>query len=252
MRYLTSNTQPNVFLNDKNINHVIKTSLEREINKIGMLKYSYSVFDKNNPNRYFCLSNYPEEWVEIYKSEGYQYVDPLIKKSLSRTLPFFWDENILINLRLKLKKIMNAAKNCHCDSCRGYTFIFHDLNNCLARLNVIFNDQNSPELERQIKEKLQMLLLVTHNKLIDAYAYTEESNQHKKGSEIFTLRENEILYWVSLGKTYSEIATILGIKIGTVKFHMSNVVKKLGVYNAKQAIRISAELNLIKRFGGEV
>lgn len=248
MRYSTSNTPPNVFLNDKNINHVINASLAREINKIGTLKYSYSVLDKNNPNRYFCLSNYPEEWIEIYQAESYQYVDPLIKKSLNRTLPFCWDENILINLKLTLKKIMNAAK--HCDCCGGYTFIFHDLNHYLARLNVIVDDQNSPELETQIKEKLQMLLMVTHNKLIAAY--TERSNEDKKATKIFSPRENEILYWVSIGKTYPEIAMILGIKTGTVKFHMSNVVKKLGVLNAKQAIRVSAELNLIKRVGGEV
>ncbi|QBY46334.1 autoinducer binding domain-containing protein (plasmid) [Arsenophonus nasoniae] len=246
MKYLTSNNQPNLFLNDKEINYVINSSLEREINKIGTLKYSYSVMDKNNPNRYFCLSNYPEEWVEIYKAESYQYVDPLIKKSLNRTLPFFWDENILINLKLTLKKIVNATKNCDC--CGGHTFIFHDLNHYLARLNVIFDDQNSPELEKQIKEKLQMLLMVTHNKLIDAY--TERSNEGKKATVIFSPRENEILYWVSLGKTYLEIAMILGIKTGTVKFHMSNVVKKLGVCNAKQAIRVSAELGLIKRLGG--
>ncbi|WP_052044847.1 helix-turn-helix transcriptional regulator (plasmid) [Candidatus Arsenophonus nilaparvatae] len=113
---------------------------------------------------------------------------------------------------------------------------------------MIVDEQNSPELETQIKEKLQMLLMVTHNKLIDAY--TERSNEGKKATVIFSPRENEILYWVSLGKTYLEIAMILGIKTGTVKFHMSNVVKKLGVCNAKQAIRVSAELGLIKRLGG--
>ncbi|MFS1538094.1 MAG: helix-turn-helix transcriptional regulator [Candidatus Phlomobacter fragariae] len=239
----TLNSRHNLFLNNKNINHVIKAFLEREIKKIGTLRYSYSVMDKNNPNCYFCLTNYPDEWVEIYKREGYQYVDPTIKKSINRTLPFFWDENILINLRSELKKIVNAAKNYNFFG--GYTFIFHDLNDYLARLTVIIDEPNYPELETKSKDKLQMLLMITHNKLISAYS--EGSNQHEKASEIFTLRENDILHWVSMGKTYSEISTILGIKTGTVKFHMSNVVKKLGVYNAKQAIRISTELNLIRR-----
>lgn len=49
-----------------------------------------------------------------------------------------------------------------------------------------------------------------------------------------------------MGKTYSEISIIIGIKTGTIKFHMSNVVKKLGVCNAKQAIRISTELKLVE------
>ncbi len=57
----------------------------------------------------------------------------------------------------------------------------------------------------------------------------------------FSRRENEVIYWVSMGKTYPEIAMILGIKIVTVKFHMGNLLKKLGVYSVKQAIRICHE-----------
>lgn len=48
-----------------------------------------------------------------------------------------------------------------------------------------------------------------------------------------------------MGKTYGETATIIGVSLSTVKFHMSNVVVKFGVSNAKQAIRLGAELGLI-------
>ncbi|MCP1065890.1 helix-turn-helix transcriptional regulator [Serratia symbiotica] len=53
---------------------------------------------------------------------------------------------------------------------------------------------------------------------------------------IFTLQDNEVLYWSSMGKTYGEIAAIAGISVSTVKFHMGNIVSKLGVSNARQAI----------------
>ncbi len=65
-----------------------------------------------------------------------------------------------------------------------------------------------------------------------------------------TKRENEVLHWVSAGKTYWEISVILGIKEGTVKFHMGNVVRKLDVCSAKQAIRASVELEFSKSVGG--
>ncbi|HDL8001096.1 TPA: helix-turn-helix transcriptional regulator, partial [Yersinia enterocolitica] len=52
--------------------------------------------------------------------------------------------------------------------------------------------------------------------------------------------------WASVGKTYAEISIILGIKRSTVKFHIGNVVRKLGVLNAKHAIRLGIELKLIK------
>ncbi|MEG7344004.1 LuxR C-terminal-related transcriptional regulator, partial [Serratia marcescens] len=35
----------------------------------------------------------------------------------------------------------------------------------------------------------------------------------------------------------------------TIKFHMGNIVKKLGVANARHAIRLGMELQLIKPVG---
>jgi len=72
------------------------------------------------------------------------------------------------------------------------------------------------------------------------------ADNEKIDKEIFSKRENEIIYWASMGKTYQEIALILGIKLSTVKFHIGNAVKKLGVTNAKHAIRLGIELQLIR------
>lgn len=48
-------------------------------------------------------------------------------------------------------------------------------------------------------------------------------------------REVEILDWVRVGKTNSEIASILGISVYTVKNHLRSIFKKLDVYNRTQA-----------------
>ena len=50
-----------------------------------------------------------------------------------------------------------------------------------------------------------------------------------------TRRENEILYWVAMGKTNGEIATILGAKPLTVKKHLEHVYEKLEVPNRTAA-----------------
>jgi transcriptional regulator EpsA len=49
-------------------------------------------------------------------------------------------------------------------------------------------------------------------------------------------RESEVLCWVALGKTNSEIGSILGISAFTVKNHMQRVFKKLDVSNRAQAV----------------
>ena len=42
-------------------------------------------------------------------------------------------------------------------------------------------------------------------------------------------REREVLAWVARGKTNSDIATILGSKLGTVRKHLEHIFQKLGV-----------------------
>ena len=66
-----------------------------------------------------------------------------------------------------------------------------------------------------------------------------------KNERELTTREREVITLSSRGKTYPEIAMILGVKVQTVKFHMGNIVRKLDVVNAKQAIRCAVEYQLV-------
>jgi transcriptional regulator EpsA len=61
-----------------------------------------------------------------------------------------------------------------------------------------------------------------------------------------TKRESEILQWLHMGKTNWEISTILSISPLTVKNHVQNVIRKLGVLNRNQAAVKAAKLGLIK------
>lgn len=240
----------NSFFNNETINDVIKNYLKRNLKNYGDIVYAYSIMKKKNPAEYCAISNYPEEWAKIYKENDYQYIDPVVMKALNNFLPFSWTEKIMISSSLKLRKVFGIAKKYKIIS--GYTFILHDCNNNLAMLSILIDDAKENTLEEKIgknKDKLQMLLLNTHNKLISLYKEMNGENIYQKiksKEEIFSHRENEILYWSSMGKTYSEIAIILSLKLGTIKFHMGNIVKKLGVLNGKHAIRLGVELKLIK------
>lgn len=61
-----------------------------------------------------------------------------------------------------------------------------------------------------------------------------------------TPREFECLFWLSRGKTTSEIADLLKITKRTVAFHTDNICIKLGASNRAQAITIAIALNLIE------
>lgn len=49
-------------------------------------------------------------------------------------------------------------------------------------------------------------------------------------------RETQIMAWVAMGKTNSEIGSILSISGFTVKNHMQRIFQKLNVYNRAQAV----------------
>jgi len=61
-----------------------------------------------------------------------------------------------------------------------------------------------------------------------------------------TAREQEILRWVSLGKSNAEIGTILDRSPLTVKNHVQKILRKLDVVNRAQAVGKALELRILK------
>lgn len=119
----------------------------------------------------------------------------------------------------------------------------------MAILSLYANKYLTPEVIFDIKKdqyEIQGVLIHCYEMFIHLY---DKKEGVKKLNADLTVREKEIFYWISLGKTYPEVAIILDISARTVKFHVSNVVRKLGVNNAKHAIKLCEELNLIPDLG---
>jgi len=62
-----------------------------------------------------------------------------------------------------------------------------------------------------------------------------------------TDRETEIVRLVALGKTNAEVAERLGITEGTVKTHLNNVFKKLGLRNRAELVHHALHRDLVGR-----
>jgi DNA-binding CsgD family transcriptional regulator len=60
-------------------------------------------------------------------------------------------------------------------------------------------------------------------------------------------KETETLGWVQAGKTTREIAQVLGVSEATVKFHVGNVLRKLGASSRTQAVAIALKAGLLKK-----
>ena len=60
-----------------------------------------------------------------------------------------------------------------------------------------------------------------------------------------SLREKEILLLMADGLKNAAIAKKLNISEATVRFHVSNILRKLGAANRAQAVRIAMDRSLI-------
>lgn len=66
------------------------------------------------------------------------------------------------------------------------------------------------------------------------------------GPPRLTPREREVLQWVALGKTYWEIARILGISERTVRHFMAACREKLGAVSNKQAVARAVAARIVE------
>ena len=85
----------------------------------------------------------------------------------------------------------------------------------------------------------QSLLVSLGNTLVekDFVLFLEEKTVSHASLQRLGLspREAEILYWIAQGKSNPEVATILNANPSTVKKHVENILKKLGVENRSAA-----------------
>jgi DNA-binding CsgD family transcriptional regulator len=65
------------------------------------------------------------------------------------------------------------------------------------------------------------------------------------GLPCLTPKEIEILSWVKEGKTNWEIAQIQDVSERTVKFHVANILQKLGASTRAHAVSIALERGLM-------
>lgn len=230
-----------IFFSDAEKNKYIKESLEKRLGEYNKLNYVYAVMNKKNMDEMIIISNFPEEVAENYLGNKYQNVDPVIINALNRFSPFSWDESLKVNSIWSVGRVFEKIKS-H-NVIEGHAFVLHDHANNLAML-LFYMDKflvadYCDNLERN-KNELQGVLIYIHEMLL--HVYREEN---ERSATALSPREAEILYWCTQGKTYAEVADMLELAVSTIKFHMGKIVKKMGVKNAKHAISLAVEVNIM-------
>lgn len=228
----------------KKVKDELRQCLIQIFNNEPVFSFAYLMINKVDSMPAYILSDYPLAWLNRYQSYGYQHIDPVLMTARRHVAPFIWRNKVD---QVKLSNFFNMSEDYAISN--GYTFTLHDPDNNLATLTLRPKVEGPDfyEIMERNKEHFQMLLINVHEKMIN-FIQLQATVSDKKNvmpvSYRLSPRETEVLFWASVGKTYSEISMVLSIREGTVKFHIRNIIEKLGVSNAKHAISKAVELKL--------
>lgn len=218
--------------------------LQHEMNIGQPIRFAYFIFNKSQDEKPVIYSNYPKDWVEKYMKNELYKQDPVLLVASQKIMSFPWHKNYF--KKTKRQKSNIFIQSSEYNITRGYTFPLHDYENNLAMLSLY--TESDPDLLMKCisdhEDRLYLLFLSIHNRFLAEK--TQQTNKlHAKVEKRLTSREIEALHWASIGKTYREIAIIMGITESTVKFHIGNLIVKLDVINAKHAIKKATDLHLL-------
>ncbi|MCF4997217.1 LuxR family transcriptional regulator [Pseudomonas syringae] len=226
------------------LNQRLKGLLEPHLKSLGECHYAYFITHKMHQVQPRIFSNYPKHWIDAYKAANYHLIDPVIIHGLKSVAPFSWQEALEHSEPGRGTEVFALSQRYRIST--GFTFSLHDSNGLFAALSLCSNSRHRTEFAHAIEQQtaaIQMALIQLHDDLTASVSPSDLFPELRDAQ--LSDREMGVLRWVIMGKAYSEIAAIHAISVRTVKFHMSNIVDKLQVCNAKQAVYKAVSLGLL-------
>lgn len=175
------------------------------------------------------LRNYPDDWMHHYMDQGYDRSDPVPRYCFVTSRPFTWNW-VINNVRLSndQRRVMDEAAEANLLD--GMAVPIYGQNGELAGVGLASSSGGiAPD-----KNMLCKIRAISHQFHL---AYTEKQLGARSANPVkLTAREREMLLWAAEGKSDTIIGDILGVSYSAVRFHMTNIFKKLGVNDRTLAL----------------
>lgn len=220
-----------------------------ELNKLtthlGFQNYLYGAHLRlpNGELFQYIFSGYPEQWMKTYLDSNYIAIDPVVEHCFSsnKSYPLIWSQD-LFNSQERME-FMEEARGHGITS--GLSVPVRGASGEVALFSVA-NPINSQESQSHNAHNAGILYVMSSylHEALRTLVYTKEI--HDKSIPSLTPKESECLHWWGAGKSAEEIGVITGIRPRTVRFHLDNVKRKLGVCSKAQVIARSFQLGLLK------
>lgn len=179
---------------------------------------------------------FPKSWVDFYTQESLSSIDPVILFSAYSNLPFLWSST--------------SNKDPVLDAAYSYGLqegIASTASTCSSsQYKTILSFSGEISIIRSSLERFIIPLTLVTPLIHEAYSRIIcRQRQNLNDNVYLTEREREILNWTISGKSVEEIALILSLSRDTIKFHLTNIYRKLNVSNRYQAVSVAIYAGLI-------
>lgn len=180
------------------------------------------------------VHNLPEGWVSEYLSSNYVANDPVVRRCMTATDPFYWREAVDYATAPEARHVMLRAEE-H-GLTQGVCFPIHNINGFEAGVSLSGFDRTLPRTEMRALYLASTMAFNTLRRI---------RSDHSLRIATISDREGEVLMWCALGKTSKEIAYILFVSENTVNAHIKNAISKLSAKNKTEAVAIAVRKGII-------
>jgi DNA-binding CsgD family transcriptional regulator len=191
-------------------------------------------------SKHGLATSYPEDWMKHYAANNFSLIDPVTQRVLTKRTPFFWSDITSKLDRLSAPHIMmdEAADAGLGDgigiSLRGAGPELVGVG--IARSSLPAPERNKPQ-DYNLLGGVYLLSTCLHETYRDLII--------KAARAALSTREHDVLSWAAEGKTDEEISLILGITSRTVRFHWTNIFRKLAANGRTYAITKAVRQHII-------
>jgi DNA-binding CsgD family transcriptional regulator len=218
-------------------------ALDRLAEDLGYHRVSYSRrTSRNAVPRQSWYRHFPSDWEDEW--ERYARSNPFLRTSFANNLPFSWDEvETSPDHPLEIHTIRYLRR---CGFAHGITAPVHHADGAVSIVSLVCSPTDDQHQVRTARTR-NIVLLAAHLLVSRVeHLLAARSERVRKAEDTFNTREQECLYWASLGKTTGEMATIMGISDNTVKVYFRRIFTRLEVRTRPQAISEAKRRGLLQ------
>jgi LuxR family quorum sensing-dependent transcriptional regulator len=183
----------------------------------------------------------PTEWLALYQEEGFVHADPSIRHCKTVDRPYRWFKEAPYDPEREPRALEVVQRARDFGLSDGFVIpIPSNRSFDVNSVGHVWMGGGTLDLPERDLPALHLMALYAFDRVLQLHGPCPKQETN------LTPREREVLTWVALGKSDSDIGEILKISKRTVTEHVVHARRKLGAVNRTQAVMIAVRDRIIQ------